>query len=265
MFVLQVSTSVYTSCRNEATGICNDDNDFPDPDKELGSQLNLLRAIQQQADIVDPPYSSRFCHLHHCSRPSLQPHLAPFSLFSPHSPSIFEESSWILWSSYDIVSNLTTTIYFDSLFDKAQRFSIVFPSDAPIGSPSRRCVRVSDGNVGFMTVGVSTKHVPHHFQTSSSACSRCHFYPSNTADDSSWGAWFFFPIAIPAWHWDSMGPAAGIKWVLKWVLLGFWCLPAFNSFCSSFPATPALQECENQGTQWQAWQKRLLNDDAGLI
>ena len=52
------------------------------------SAESAVPAIQQQADIVDPPYSSRFCHLHHWSRPSLQPHLSPFSLCSPHSPSM---------------------------------------------------------------------------------------------------------------------------------------------------------------------------------
>ena len=184
MFVLQVGTSVYTSCRNEATGICNDDWSSRSWERAgISVESATVPAIQQQADIVDPPYSSRFCHLHHWSHPSLQPHLSPFLLFFvPHSPSIFEGSSWILWSSYDFVSNLTTTI-FDSLFDKTQRFSIVFPSDAPIGSPSRRYVRVSDGNVGFMTVGVSTKHVPHHFQTSSSACPPGVISPTNIPDD----------------------------------------------------------------------------------
>ncbi len=53
----------------------NDDNDLPDPDKELGSQLNLLRAIPQSADIVDPPYSSRFHHLHHWCRSRQLPSL----------------------------------------------------------------------------------------------------------------------------------------------------------------------------------------------
>lgn len=82
MFVLQVGTSVYTSCRNEATGICNDDWSSRSWERAgISVESATVPAIQQQADIVDPPYSSRFCHLHHWSHPSLQPHLSPFLLF----------------------------------------------------------------------------------------------------------------------------------------------------------------------------------------
>ena len=188
MFVLQLSTSVYTSCRNKATWIAMTTMIFP-----------ILRKSLDLSWVCYQPYSKELTlSIHHILlafaisitdlaiaiiAATFVTILANFS----NSPSIFEESSCheyyefltILFPIWQLLYNLTLFLTIN-----------VFPSDTPFGSPSRRYVRVIDGNVGFMTVGISTKLFPHLFQESSSACCRCHF-SYELPQDSSWGAVLF--------------------------------------------------------------------------